>query len=140
MFLDSNHSHFILIDDKALTSAQLTEKSSFDRELTVRGRLEADLRRGNLKNSNNEIKLKKYKSAEAISNISPDVSDDEASRAKEFEIKSIIPIVSIVLNGGSDCLLIVKENIIKKVPTLLLAGSKGVTDLICKVIALNELE
>jgi hypothetical protein len=42
--------------------------------------------------------------------------------------------ISVVLNGGFDCLRIIKENLSKKVPTLLLAGSKGTADLICKIV------
>ncbi len=71
--------------------------------------------------------------------------------------------ISIIINGGLDCLLVVKENILKKMPTLLLEGTKGLNfyqrlfiafifinykylklilgaaDLISKTITVNEL-
>lgn len=48
--------------------------------------------------------------------------------------------ISIVINGGSDALLVIKESLIKKIPTLLLAGTKGCADLIVKAISFNEIE
>jgi len=48
--------------------------------------------------------------------------------------------ISIVINGGFDALLVVKENLNKQIPTLILAGSKGCSDLIAKALTLSNIE
>jgi len=54
--------------------------------------------------------------------------------------KAEIPMISIVINGGFDALLIIKENLINQIPTLILAGSKGCSDLVAKVLSLPNIE
>jgi len=103
--------------------------NSFDKEFKIRSRIEDELRNQN--NSGIGQLNRKCKSIEAISLV----SEDDLDQSKNFSRnKSIIPMISVVLNGGFDCLRIIKENLSKKVPTLLLAGSKGTADLICKIV------
>lgn len=132
--LDSNHSHFILADDPHATN--------FKSELNIRSRIESELRKRlvSFNDLDDRLKSKKRRSID-MKNASQYYSNDELNKSikeNENENKSLIPLISILINGGIDSLLVVKENLTKKVPTLLLSGSKGATDLICKIITSQD--
>lgn len=111
VFLDSNHSNFILVDDRV---------GKFGGEINFRSNLEAELRKGhpvshytaifNRAKSNDFLKL--IKKSSASSSGSNDTSDS-----------GIVPTILIVVNGGPNTLKTVIEALDNKIPVVVLAVS-----------------
>ncbi len=106
MFLDPNHTHFILVDDGS--------QSNFGKEIEFRANFEAELRRG----KSLDYYEKKRKGAF-------DLNKQHITNKEDT-----IPMILIVVQGGPNTLLTVEESLKKNVPVLVLADSKGCADLI----------
>ena len=116
VFLDPNHTHFILVDDGS--------QGNFGKEIEFRAHLEAELRRG----KTSEFYAKKRRDHKA--------DHKEASKNETDNI----PMILIVVQGGPNTLLTVEESLKKNVPVLVLADSKGCADLIANACASNKSE
>lgn len=100
VYLDSNHTHFILVDDGSV--------GAFGKEIEFRSRLEAELRKGK--------SLKNYE----MKNKMLQEEDEE-----ENDNQNSIPMILIVVQGGPNTLLTVEETIKQNVPILVLAVRKN---------------
>ena len=92
VFLDPNHTHFILVDDGSV--------GAFGKEIEFRSRLEAELRKGK--------SLKDYENKNKFNDLMR-------------EHNSYIPMILIVVQGGQNTLLTIEEAIKENVPILVLS-------------------
>ncbi len=153
----------MLIDNQNNFDEFLSEENIFMQTSKYRSGFENQLRKKRF--SLEKKKPKRFRSAENVSDniLDKSVNDDLINSRSIKKINVEIPMISIIINGGLDCLLVVKENILKKTPTLLLEGTKGLNfyqrlfiafifinykylklilgaaDLISKTITVNEL-
>jgi hypothetical protein len=98
IFLDPNHTHFILVDDGS--------EGLFGKEIKFRAKFENELRKGK--------SLKFYENMRTHKFFS--------SQGQDFqEKKEIIPMILIVVNGGPNTLLTVVESLEENIPILVLA-------------------
>ena len=90
-YLEPNHTHFVLVDDGSTCLNR--------NEIEFRTRFQAELRRG---------KSLKYYEQNLIENESDD-------------LKSKIPMILIVVQGGQNTLVTVEQSIQQQIPILVLA-------------------
>jgi len=125
--LDPNHNNFILVDD-----GLEAETKKFGKEINFRASLEAELHKPGsyskeCEASNNHEK----KLVDASQEDSKPTTSTETAKSKEIEEQETeVPMVLIVVQGGPNTLKTVEETLLKKIPVLILAGSKGCADLI----------
>lgn len=104
ILLDPNHTHFILVDDGS--------EGKFGKEIKFRAQLEAELRKGKpLKHYENNLKKRQYSNSAVVY---------EETETNEKEDQSLVPMVLIVVQGGPNTLLTVKESIKENMPVLVL--------------------
>lgn len=99
VYLDPNHSHFILVDDGS--------EGSFGKEIAFRAQLENELCQGR--------SLRDYQNRRQKSTITSDLDFNNSSDDQK------IPIILIVVQGGPYTLLTVEETLKKNKPVLVLA-------------------
>lgn len=102
VFLDPNHTHFVLVDDGS--------EGNFGKEIEFRAHLEAELRRGKPP----EYYEKKRKGLQKSSS---------SSIKEDSQKENSIPMILIVVQGGPNTLLTVEESLKKNLPVLVLAVS-----------------
>ena len=138
VFLDPNHTHFILVDDGS--------EGQFGKEIEFRAHLEAELRRGRSLKSYEIERLKRKRKQlmlngssgngnEMFAGNEPDVDD-----SSENEANRSVPMILIVVQGGPNTLITVEESLKQNVPVLVLADSKGCADLIANACLANKPE
>lgn len=108
VFLDANHSHFILVDSK---------KSNINEEILFRARLETELRKTRL----HQVEYKKSIKTQLSNPSSVASSDDESKVESEFDNKFNTPMIQICVHGGYDTLLVLQESLKQRVPILVLS-------------------
>ncbi len=125
--IDSNHSHFILVDNGS--------EGSFGKEIEFRSSLENEIRKGKSEVfyetcRANRIRREKLKSIENNESINDNENDgeilNESEELKTGLIKGIIPMVLIVVQGGPGTLQTVEEAIKQNVPVIVLAVNENV--------------
>ncbi len=99
IFLDPNHTHFILVDDGS--------EGLFGKEIKFRAKFENELRKGK------SLKYYENKRTQRF----------PTSNLEFQEKKEIVPMILIVVNGGPNTLLTVVESLEENIPILVLAVS-----------------
>lgn len=112
ILLDSNHTHFILVDDGS--------EDKFGKEIEFRANLEKELRRGE---SLKYYERKRMRSRKASISGSAQIDDNTEfdENSENGSRKDLVPMVLIVVQGGPNTLLTVEESIKQNVPVLILA-------------------
>jgi hypothetical protein len=128
VFLDSNHTHFILIDDDS--------QGELGREIPFRVKLETELRKDSKSigdwdhGANLSIRHdRRHSLTSKISmNVSMNVSIDSGGRSSAVDNESCflnekfnIPMILICVNGGYDAFKLIHESLKQRVPILVLA-------------------
>ena len=113
--LNPNHSHFILVDDGS--------EGRFGKEIEFRSKLEAELRKGKF--------ILHYKEIHGQ-------SKNESFEESNQESPEKVPMVLICVQGGFYSLETIVISIEKNIPVLILAKSKGCSDLISSVMNLKH--
>ena len=135
--LDSNHKYFLLIDDESETSESYALNGTYASEINLRSQLEFKLKTNEIKQEINEYSIYNKKSYDTMSLASnDDESEYKLGQIENNQFNYNIPMISILINGGSDSLFLIKYNLENKIPTLILAGTKGCADLIVKAISM----
>jgi hypothetical protein len=132
VFLDSNHSHYILIDDDS--------HSELGHEIPFRINLETELRKDS--KSNDELRdfhedssLRTHPRSSIVSRTTSfDLNVDEKAGLTNNDSHLVnekfnIPMILICVNGGYDALKLIHESLKQRVPILVLAVSFLVSNL-----------
>ena len=106
VFLDPNHSHFILVDDAI---------GKFGGEINFRANLEAELRNGHVASYYTSVLEKSLETGKL--KVGKTMSD-ESTRSESDTLK--VPTVLIVVNGGPNTLKTVIEALDNKIPVVVL--------------------
>ena len=133
VYLDPNHTHFILVDDGS--------DDQFGKEIEFRAHLEAELRQGKslkyYEKKRNQRKKILSRSTSFGTGISGAVvnqnvvthSDDENDEPDEDNNRNeTVPMILIVVQGGPNTLLTVEQSLKQNVPVLVLAVNLCVTN------------
>ncbi len=135
--LDSNHNYFLLIDDESETSESYALNGTYASEIKLRSQLEFKLKTNEIKQEIKEYNINNKKSYDTMSLASnDDESEYKLGQIENNPFNYNIPMISILINGGSDSLFLIKYNLENHIPTLVLAGTKGCADLIVKAISI----
>ncbi len=130
VFLDPNHTHFILVDDGS--------EGHFGKEIEFRAHLEAELRKGrSLKHyENRRILRKRLTRTSSLAGYQP--SDEEEESNDEESSNESVPMILIVVQGGPNTLITVEESLKQSVPVLVLAVNIHFIMIFFSIFALSK--
>lgn len=113
--VDGNHTHFVVVEHK--------QNADFYDEINFRNKFETELRKTELDPSMMKRDISNAVGSLQGSNVG---SDDEMEVDKKFNI----PMIQICVHGNFETLYVLQESLKQRVPILILAGSRGCSDLI----------
>ncbi len=116
--LDSNHNHFLLVDDGS--------RYEYGKEIEFRVNLEDELRKGK-----SIFYYRKYftERKKVCNNLNESQSKDICKN----DLSESIPMILIVVQGGMGTLIRVVNYLKRNMPILVLSGTNGCADLIANL-------